>query len=83
MLTSYINLLTSLKICVPRVNLAQISLTHRQIILRLNAQCNSFTNENLAQIISISLSSLLNQLTTHIHTHTHIYITQNSMIKSI
>ena len=54
-LTSQISVLTFLGICVLRVDLAQSQLTQRQITLRLNTQCNSYTDRNLAQTISISL----------------------------
>jgi len=69
---SYPNLLdycvTSLEICVLKVNLACSPLAQRQITLRRNTQCNSCTYGNLTQIVSISLPSFTKPIT---HTHTH------------
>ena len=57
-LTFSIIMLTSLVIPALRVNLTQ-----RQIILWLNAQSNSCTDENLAQRVSISLPNFAKPIT--------------------
>ena len=67
-------MLTSLGIYVLKVNHVQSLLTQTQITLRLNAQCNFCVDGNLAQTISISLSSFTKSIThTHTHTRTHAH----------